>query len=63
MKLDSQGQFVTLDGRATGVYAAQNKRGRWQYRNSAGDMMGSGMSPDAFVRGFWLRDDFVEKAA
>jgi hypothetical protein len=34
MKLDANGQFVTLDGKE------------------------SGMTPKAFAKGFWFRDDF-----
>lgn len=59
--LDNSGQFVTLTGKQLGVYARQTKRGRWEYKDAAGHLYGSGMAPSAFVKSFWLRDDFIEQ--
>lgn len=59
MKLDRHNQFVTLEGTQTGVYASL-KKGRWQYRDSKGQIIASGPDPARFVHEFWYRDDFVE---
>lgn len=56
------GAFVLPGGRAAGV-TAERKRGRWQYRAASGVLLASGMEPAAFVRAFWLRDDFQGGAA
>ena len=60
MKLDRNNQFVTLDGKALGVYAYRAKNGRYQYKMQSGTILASGMSPAAFVKQFWGRDDFIE---
>lgn len=57
MKLDHNGQFVTLDGKETGVYTSRS-RGRWQYRSASGTLYASGMTPGEFVLKFWMRSDF-----
>ena len=59
MKLDTHKQFVTLEGKALGVFAAQTKSGRWQYRSESGKIIASGMTPAQFVKAFWYRDDFA----
>lgn len=49
-------QFVSAKG-PTGVFA-KKARGRWQYRTESGNLLASGMEPAAFVKSFWMRDDF-----
>lgn len=62
MTIDPEtGQFVTDAGKRLGVFATK-KRGRWQYRTETGALLASGMEPAAFVRNFWMRDDFREIA-
>lgn len=58
--LTEEGQFFSTDkDMALGIFAKQN-RGRWQYRMDShkGGLVASGMEPAAFVKRFWLRDDF-----
>lgn len=57
MKLDHNGQFITLGGKETGVYASK-VRGRWQYRSASGTLYASGKEPGVFVLKFWMRSDF-----
>jgi hypothetical protein len=60
MKLDTHGQFVTLDGKKLGVIAIK-KRGRWLYKSATtGTVYASGVTPKEFVKRFWFRDDFIE---
>lgn len=60
MKLDTNNQFVTLEGKALGVYVHRAKNGRYRYRMQNGTILASGMPPTGFVKSFWGRDDFIE---
>lgn len=60
IRFDTHKQFVTTEGKALGVYVSL-KRGRYQYRDEKGNLYASGMAPAAFVKRFWLRDDFVDE--
>lgn len=54
----------TTKNRALSVYAKQNRAGRWQFRmgDAKGKIIASGITPAQFVKQFWFRDDFTEKA-
>jgi hypothetical protein len=59
--LTEDGQFFnTAKGSTLSIFAKQTKAGRWQYRMGShkGDLVAAGMSPAAFVKRFWMRDDF-----
>lgn len=59
--LTAQGQFFNTEkGREMSIFAKQTKGGRWQYRmgSHTGKVIASGMAPGAFVKSFWMRDDF-----
>lgn len=65
MNLNDQGEFVNIaKGRGTGVFATKNRAGRWQYRMGVvGKIIAPGMPPAAFVKDFWMRDDFQGTAS
>lgn len=44
--------------KATGVTAIRGQ-GRWQYRDRFGRILASGISPEAFCKAFWFRDDYA----
>lgn len=59
--LSVEGQFFNTEkDREMGIFAKQTKGGRWQYRMDSlkGGLVASGMEPAAFVKSYWMRDDF-----
>lgn len=55
------GEFWNTDkDRGTGIFAKSNRSGRWQYRidSHKGGLVAAGMDPAAFVKRYWLRDDY-----
>lgn len=55
------GRFYNVNkGEFTNVYVVTT-RGRKQYRMGSpkGDLIGSGMTPVAFMKRFWMREDFM----
>lgn len=59
--ITTEGQFFNTEkNREMGVFAKANRSGRWQYRmgSHTGKLMDSGMAPAAFVKSYWLREDF-----
>lgn len=59
--LTPEGQFFNTErGREMGIFAKRTRGGRWQYRmdSHTGKVLASGMAPAAFVKDFWMRDDF-----
>lgn len=62
--IDAETSAFVTDRGPTNVYAKRTPRGRWQYRmggtTAKHDLLASGMTPAAFVRSFWMRDDYIE---
>lgn len=59
--INTEGQFFdTEKNREMGIFAKQTKGGRWQYRieSHTGKLIAAGMDPAAFVKRYWMRDDF-----
>lgn len=48
--------FHKADGTQLGITAKQTRAGRWQYRDTAGKLVASGIVPRTFAKQFWFAE-------
>lgn len=44
------------NGKQLGIVAKQTRAGRWQYRDTTGKLVASGVDPRTFAKQFWFAE-------